>query len=455
MKKLTMAIIIACTTMVLANAQNSIGFNLGLSSYEGDLHCFEEPDMNVLNSAGFSFGLDLRKELSSLFATRIAYQFAHFQGDDNNFDTSTGHPGRNFNFQNNLHELTLRLDLEPFQQKVVSPYISAGLGLAFNNPNTFFDFENKSQSLQNLIEADQEGLNRFIFAIPVSAGLNFKITDKIKLGTDFGLRLPMSDYLDGVSETANSNFNDYLGTALVTLHYAISPVSKSKNIKKSFNSDQNISEQTEKMQEKPAESGEIMIEKQEDVIAIEQRAAIEKEKQELEAQRILLENERKALEQEKAKLAELQMDTDGDGFLDKVDDCPLVYSTTNNGCKPTNVISDINCEADFGTKIINFQTSFSELSNVDKEKLNYAISVLAGCPSLTLTVEGHTDSRGSEMVNQALSERRARSVKSYIQSRGISSSRIKIFGYGENQPIASNETVEGRAQNRRVTISFR
>ena len=71
-----------------------------------------------------------------------------------------------------------------------------------------------------------------------------------------------------------------------------------------------------------------------------------------------------------------------------------------------------------------------------------------------IDVLGHTDSDGSETYNQALSERRAQSVASYLSSHGVSSVRMATRGYGEMQPIASNETPDGKAQNRRVEIKI-
>lgn len=68
-------------------------------------------------------------------------------------------------------------------------------------------------------------------------------------------------------------------------------------------------------------------------------------------------------------------------------------------------------------------------------------------------VAGHTDSIGSRAYNQGLSERRAASVKTYLESTGIPGSSIVAVGYGENQPVASNATAQGRAQNRRVDIT--
>jgi len=69
-----------------------------------------------------------------------------------------------------------------------------------------------------------------------------------------------------------------------------------------------------------------------------------------------------------------------------------------------------------------------------------------------LMIEGHTDSDGSTEHNQVLSQQRAESVKSYLVAAGISSSRLSVEGFGESEPVASNATATGKAQNRRVEL---
>ncbi len=75
-------------------------------------------------------------------------------------------------------------------------------------------------------------------------------------------------------------------------------------------------------------------------------------------------------------------------------------------------------------------------------------------PQSIVTVTGHTDNTGSAGYNQDLSERRASSVASVLRSGGVSSSRLRVVGAGENRPIATNQTAAGRAQNRRVDITI-
>jgi outer membrane protein OmpA-like peptidoglycan-associated protein len=71
-----------------------------------------------------------------------------------------------------------------------------------------------------------------------------------------------------------------------------------------------------------------------------------------------------------------------------------------------------------------------------------------------ILLEGHTDSTGSEEYNLELSKKRAQSVANYLATQNVNPTRFTIMGYGESQPIASNETVEGRAQNRRVEVAI-
>ena len=85
-------------------------------------------------------------------------------------------------------------------------------------------------------------------------------------------------------------------------------------------------------------------------------------------------------------------------------------------------------------------------------ELDRVAAVLARYPQTIIIVEGHTDSTGSDSYNQQLSERRANSVARYLTQRGVNASRIKAIGYGEQRPVASNDTAEGRRQNRRVEI---
>ena len=82
-------------------------------------------------------------------------------------------------------------------------------------------------------------------------------------------------------------------------------------------------------------------------------------------------------------------------------------------------------------------------------------SGLGSQPSMLVRVVGHTDSTGSDAINDPLSLRRAESVRNYLEDRGVSAGRIEVAGRGAREPVASNDTAEGRAKNRRVEIFLR
>lgn len=87
-----------------------------------------------------------------------------------------------------------------------------------------------------------------------------------------------------------------------------------------------------------------------------------------------------------------------------------------------------------------------------RERLDKVADVLLTTPERNLTIEGHTDSKGSDSYNLDLSQRRADEVRNYLVQRGYQADRIKAHGLGEGHPIADNASPEGRANNRRVEI---
>lgn len=101
---------------------------------------------------------------------------------------------------------------------------------------------------------------------------------------------------------------------------------------------------------------------------------------------------------------------------------------------------------------ITFATNQSTVQPQFQTTLDQVASTLAEYPKTLIDVLGHTDSDGAEAYNQTLSERRAQAVSSYLSGRGVDPIRIATMGYGETRPIASNETPEGKSQNRRVEI---
>jgi outer membrane protein OmpA-like peptidoglycan-associated protein len=99
-----------------------------------------------------------------------------------------------------------------------------------------------------------------------------------------------------------------------------------------------------------------------------------------------------------------------------------------------------------------FDTGSYILKPGAREKLAKVSGILLAHPGLILQVEGHTDSVGSDEYNQQLSEHRANAVREFLMEQGVVPSSITAQGFGKTQPVASNDTPEGRQRNRRVEI---
>jgi peptidoglycan-associated lipoprotein len=128
-----------------------------------------------------------------------------------------------------------------------------------------------------------------------------------------------------------------------------------------------------------------------------------------------------------------------------------VTATDNRGGKATS-----SCNVQVAQRqVINFEDvhfAFDRF-NLSPEAikiLDSAVATLQSNPDVNVTIEGHTDSIGTSEYNLALGERRANSVRDYLTGRGIAGNRIRTVSYGEERPIATNDTRDGRAMNRRA-----
>jgi OOP family OmpA-OmpF porin len=138
-------------------------------------------------------------------------------------------------------------------------------------------------------------------------------------------------------------------------------------------------------------------------------------------------------------------DSDGDGVLDMLDECPntpLGTPVDKRGCPEIPNLTGVN-----------FDFDKHSLTSEGKSILDAAVRILDNNPHVRVEIVGYTDSKGSDDYNQALSERRANSVSDYLETNGINSNRLLATGRGESQPVADNDTREGRAMNRRVELT--
>lgn len=146
-------------------------------------------------------------------------------------------------------------------------------------------------------------------------------------------------------------------------------------------------------------------------------------------------------------------DTDGDGIQDSEDKCPEVFGLIENeGCpKMTEKVKD---RLEKIEQLILFETDQDILTEEALISLEEVYSILIQYPNLNIIVEGHTDDTGGVNYNQELSEKRVATVLRFLIKRGISSSKIKSAAYGETRPLRTNSTSEGRRYNRRVQFNI-
>ncbi|KAA9332043.1 OmpA family protein [Hymenobacter busanensis] len=147
------------------------------------------------------------------------------------------------------------------------------------------------------------------------------------------------------------------------------------------------------------------------------------------------------------------LDTDGDGVPDYQDRCPnRPGPASNRGCPE--IKAEAKKRLQEATKYINFEFNKAVLLPSSYPTLDAIVQILNEYPDYTLSIAGHTDSKGSDPYNLRLSHDRAASARTYMLSKGIPDARIESRGYGEQKPIADNATDAGRALNRRVDFDL-
>lgn len=146
-------------------------------------------------------------------------------------------------------------------------------------------------------------------------------------------------------------------------------------------------------------------------------------------------------------------DTDGDGVYDDQDDCITIPGPkSNRGCPeiPNAVLRELNYIA----KRIFFETDRAVIKARSYNDLGKMADIMKKFPKVRFYVDGHTDSKGNDSYNMALSRRRAKAVKEFLENLGVNGNQLEARGFGETRPIASNNSEGGRQLNRRVRIKL-
>lgn len=197
------------------------GVFLGISSYEGDVHCLEEENLNIFTEANPTFGVSFYKNFNKQLSGGINLFFARLSGTDKAFTSNKGHKQRGFSFTNNITELSLRINYAPFGAKTwrLSPYVFGGAGLALGKSDTDYNLNQQSDEKIKQINTDKQNISSSSVALPVGLGLTYRFNQKIDINFEAGMRFGANDYLDGVSISGNDDIVDYYGIGGVSVQY--------------------------------------------------------------------------------------------------------------------------------------------------------------------------------------------------------------------------------------------
>jgi outer membrane protein OmpA-like peptidoglycan-associated protein len=148
-------------------------------------------------------------------------------------------------------------------------------------------------------------------------------------------------------------------------------------------------------------------------------------------------------------------DKDSDGIVDRLDNCPdEAGRATYKGCRSKQLVSITPSQLKV-FKNVQFRSGGASIARPSRKLLDQVASLIKAHPEFEkVRIEGHTDDRGSDDTNKALSQERAQAVADYLIGRGVEPDRLQAIGFGEEKPLFSNNTASGRRKNRRVEFNL-
>lgn len=395
----------------------SVGVNAGVLSpfvVIGGSNDFTNQDLNL------GYGISLKKQLGHAFAL----QGNIFRGKISGTNKDAVN-GSQFGLRSFETEVGYAADLSGVvnvatvdflrRENAVNFYVSAGYGLIAYAPKTVstsgaeFDWKDRAGD-----DRDKKYVKEAY--IPVGAGVKFKVSDRVAFNLGYTMSFVDADNLDGIYAKATSK--DKFSYGYAGLEFSLG--SKSKPDLQWVN---------------PLA---LMYDELKDPSL----------RQEVEALKNRVSNVERSIE-------DLKKDTDGDGVADQFDKCPGTPAGTavdGSGCPLPKMQVDSVAGTATGYEPIQFEFNSSVLKTESYPILDALSSRLRENNS-KVTLKGYASSEGTAAYNMKLSKDRANSVKTYLVNSGVNASQVTARGYGEANPVASNDTEEGRIQNRRVESS--
>jgi len=395
----------------------SIGVNAGVLTpvtVLGGSNDFNKWDANL------GYGLNIRKQLGHSFALELNGLRGKVSGTNDAATLGAGSTNREFETQ-----LQYAVDLRGVfnvgsidflrRENSVGFFVTAGYGFLAYAP-TLTAANGTVTDFKQVKEARGEDSYIKSVYIPVGVGVKFKVSERVNFNLGYTMNFIDEDNFDGVY--AKGTTKDKYSYGYAGLEFSLG-----SSAKPSLEWSNPLA---------------IMYDDLKDPSL----------RQEVEALKNRVSNVEKSVE-------DLKKDTDGDGVSDQFDKCPGTPAGTavdGSGCplpKPEVATATSNVT---GFEKIGFDFNSSVLKTESYPTLDKLSSVLRENGG-KVTVNGYASSEGTAAYNLKLSKDRANSVKTYLVNSGVTASQVATKGYGEANPIASNDTEEGRIQNRRVETS--
>jgi outer membrane protein OmpA-like peptidoglycan-associated protein len=432
-----------------------IGLNLGLEKYRG------EESYNDNAAWGSAREFYMKYGLSSHVSTIFNYGLVDLDDGGNNFETEVN------------PYIEMKLQFAAFPQSRITPYVFAGGGiLAFTPKDTD---GNKIPVSKSDNWGDWKGMAL------VGAGAEFFINEYVAINGLVDWHLPFTDQLDGLA--AGEWDDGYWGAKVGIAVYVGQTDSDGDGIPNSRDADPRRPEDFDDFED---DDGAPELDNDHDGIpdmydwAANAREDVDNfqdwdgapdldnDGDGIMDDRDKAPNEAEDFDGYEDEDGAPDWDNDRDGIVDIYDGAANDPETFNDymdwdgipdeackcsGHEPVKVKTDIMPEK-VGEKVIlrdvNFEFASAKLTLNSHAILNNVADILKDHMEIELEIQGHTDSVGSDSYNQGLSQKRADSVRNYLIKQGIEKGRLKSIGYGERYPVASNDTEEGQAMNRRV-----
>ena len=216
-------------TIAQSKFPSEMGLLLGVSNYAGDIVKKQDFDPKASN---LSIGAYYRWYYNTNLSFRFGINQSSLKGDDNNF-IGTDRIARGFSFKTPLTEISAREEYDFLNHnrrrggntftKFVSPFFHVGAGVTFINPKNDFNL-GKNSAMSSLIAEDINNRITNFFTVPFGGGIRYDLSEQLLIGVEVGLNAVFTDYLDGISLSAEPEYGDWYAIGGISLSYRLNSI---------------------------------------------------------------------------------------------------------------------------------------------------------------------------------------------------------------------------------------